>query len=85
MWGNDFFGIMDVKVQSLRLQRVAVHREGRSEARIPDFSKDAVTNERKAACLEVMVIGHDTGNLMSRFCPPGVPGSDSRVEDSARV
>jgi hypothetical protein len=68
-WSHNFFGIRDGMIQTFELGRARVDANGRFEVTVPDFSKDVTS---KNASLSVLVIEHDTGNLVARLVPPPV-------------
>jgi hypothetical protein len=94
-WDHKFFGFADGAVQQFSVGKTPLNARGRFQLDIPDFSKDAVTNQMQDAYLEVRVVERSSQNLVKRVVPQAdsldrygglkiLPGYDSEVAFSWR-
>lgn len=68
-WGHPFFGIVDAAVPQLQAGKTPLDAGGRFQIEVPDFSKDAVTNQVQDAYLDVRVINHSQWPQVTRVLP----------------
>jgi hypothetical protein len=74
-WAHDFFAIKEAPITTFHVARVAPDAGGAFHLRLPNFTKDAVTESfRRNAGLRFLARERDTGNLLALLGPANVEG-----------